>query len=77
MAEITRWNTFTKEINNASARSQYFDENFYCKNCLHVFSAMTGNSALSRFQLRNFRKIIFPTHIACITFIVGLFCDAG
>ena len=42
MAEITRCHTFTKEINRASARSQYSDENFYCKNCLRVFSAMTG-----------------------------------
>ena len=48
IAEITRCHTFTKEINHEIARSQYFDENFYCKNSLPVFSAMTGNPALVR-----------------------------
>ena len=37
IAETTRCHTFTKEINHASPRSQYFNENFYCKNCLRVF----------------------------------------
>ena len=46
IAEITRYNTFTKEINLARARSQYFNENLFCKNCLLVFSAMTGKPAL-------------------------------
>ena len=46
IAEITHCHTFTKEINHASSRSQYFNENFYCKNCLRVFSAMTGKPAL-------------------------------
>ena len=45
IAEISRSHTFLKEINHASARSQYFNGNFYCKNCLRVFSAMTGNKA--------------------------------
>ena len=45
IAEITRCHTFTKEINHASARCQYFNENFCCKNCLRVFSAMTGKPA--------------------------------
>ena len=42
ISEITRCHTFTKEINPASDHSQYFNENFYCKNCLGVFSAMSG-----------------------------------
>ena len=37
MAEFTRCHTFTKEINHASARSKYFKENFYRRNCLRVF----------------------------------------
>ena len=45
IAEITRCHAFTKEINHASARCQYFNNNFYCKNCLRVFSAMTGKPA--------------------------------
>ena len=45
IAEITRCHAFTKEINHASARCQYFNDNFYCKNCLRVFSAMTGKPA--------------------------------
>ena len=45
IAEITCCHTFTKEINYASGRSHYFDENFYCKNCLRVFSAMKGTAA--------------------------------
>ena len=44
-AEITCSHIFTKDINHASAHSQYFNENFYCKNCLRVFSAMTGKPA--------------------------------
>ena len=44
IAEITRCHTFTKEIDYASALSQYFDENFYCKKCLPVFSAKTRKS---------------------------------
>ena len=45
MAEITRCHAFTKEINRVSTCSQYSNENFYCKNCLRVFSAMTGKAA--------------------------------
>ena len=45
ITEITRCHTFTKEINHARARSQYFNENSYCKNYLRVFSAMTGKLA--------------------------------
>ena len=45
MAEITRCHNFTKEINRASARNQNSNENFYCKNCLRAFSAMTGKPA--------------------------------
>ena len=52
MAEITRCHTFTKEINRASARNQYSNENFYCKNCLQVFSAMTGKPALVYLDLK-------------------------
>ena len=48
MAEISRSHAFTKEINHADARSQYFNENFYCRNCLLVFFAMTGKPALRR-----------------------------
>ena len=48
IAEITRCHTFTKEINHASVRSQYFEESFYCKNCLRVFSDMTGKPVLCR-----------------------------
>ena len=46
IAKITRCHTFTKEINHARARSQYFNDNFYCKNCLRTFSAMTEKPAL-------------------------------
>ena len=45
IAEITRCHTFINEIHHASARCQYFNENFYCKNCLRVFFAMTGKPA--------------------------------
>ena len=45
--KITRSHAFTKEVNHASARSPYFNKNFHCKNCLRVFSTMTGKSALS------------------------------
>ena len=37
MAEITRCHNFAKEINRASARSQYSDENFYGKNVCECF----------------------------------------
>ena len=43
MQEISRCYTCTKEINHASARTQYVNENIYCKNCLRVFSAITEN----------------------------------
>ena len=46
IAEITRCHISAKEINHASARSQYFNENLDCKNGLRVFSAMTGKPAL-------------------------------
>ena len=46
MAEITRNHTFTKQISHATSRSQYFDENFYCKNCLRVFLTMTRKQAV-------------------------------
>ena len=42
---------FTKEISHASTRSKYYNEKFYCKNCLRVVSAMTGKEALF-FKLR-------------------------
>ena len=42
IAEITRCYNFTKQINHASAHSQYSNVNFHCKNCLRLFSAMTG-----------------------------------
>ena len=45
-AEITRSHTSTKQINHATCRSQYFNENFYCKNCLPVFLTMTGKPAV-------------------------------
>ena len=45
IAEITSCHTFTKEINHASDRCQYFNKIFYCKNCLRVFSEMTGKPA--------------------------------
>ena len=45
-AKITHCHTFTKEIKHASiARSPYVYENFYFKNCLRLFSAMTGMPA--------------------------------
>ena len=34
IAANSRCGTFTKEINHASTRSQYFIETFYCKDCL-------------------------------------------
>ena len=46
MAETTRNHTFTKQISHATSRSQYFNENCYCKNCLRLFLAMTGKSAV-------------------------------
>ena len=52
MEKITRCHTFTKEINHARARSQYSSENFYCKNCLRVFSAMTGKAVLLIFHMK-------------------------
>ena len=39
---ITCCLTFRKEINHARACSQYFTNNFYCNNCLGVFSATVG-----------------------------------
>ena len=60
IGEITPCHTFTKEINHASARSQYLNENFCCKNYLLVYSAMTGNPALFLFPsicLQGIRKI--------------------
>ena len=42
IGRITRSHVFTKEINHASTRSQYFNENFHCKNCPRMFSAMAG-----------------------------------
>ena len=56
MAEITRCHTFTKEINRASAPSQYSNENFYRKNCLRVFSAMAGKPALSHYKFERTLK---------------------
>ena len=38
VAEITSCHSYIKEINHARTRSQYFNENVYCKNCLRVFS---------------------------------------
>ena len=46
MAEITRNHTFTKQISHATSRGQYFDENFYCKNCLLVFLSITRKQAV-------------------------------
>ena len=46
MAEITHRHTFTKQISHATSLSQYFNENFYCKNCLRVFFTMTGKPAV-------------------------------
>ena len=46
IAQTSRSHVFTKEINHASTRSQYLNGNFYCKNRLRVFSAMTGKPAL-------------------------------
>ena len=45
MAEITRSHTFTKQISHTTSRSQYFNENFYCKKCPGVFLTMTGKPA--------------------------------
>ena len=47
IAKITCCHTFTKEINHVRARNQYFNENFYCKNCLQVFSYPLDQSQLS------------------------------
>ena len=64
IAEITHCHTFIKEINHASACIQYFNENFYCKNCLRVFSAMTGKPALERhnFTVVSNKLTLKPTH---------------
>ena len=59
MAEITRCHTFTKEINQGRARSQYSNENFNCKNCLRVFSAMTGKPAYRYMYLKTYAKFTF------------------
>ena len=40
IAEIIRCNTLTKEINHASALTQYFNEKFILKIIGHEFSAM-------------------------------------
>ena len=48
IAEVTRCHTFTKEINHANARCQYFNKNLYCKHCQRVFPAMVGNEAQDR-----------------------------
>ena len=40
--ETTPSPVFTKEIGHASTWSQNANGNFYCENCLPVFSAMTG-----------------------------------
>ena len=45
IAEITRRHTFTKEINHAGARSQYFNETFYPENNLRMSFAMIGKPA--------------------------------
>ena len=44
-----RCHTFTKEINHARAGSRHFNENYYCKNCLPVFSAMTEKPPKKKF----------------------------
>ena len=46
MVETTRSHICTKQINHATSRSQYFNENFYCKNCLRVLLTMTGKPAV-------------------------------
>ena len=46
MAEITHRHTFTKQISLATSLSLYFNENFYCKNCLRVFLTMAGKPAV-------------------------------
>ena len=46
ITEITSCHAFTKEINHASACSQYLNKNFHCKNYLRMFSAMTGKLTL-------------------------------
>ena len=45
ISETTSSHVFTKEIYHANTRSQYVNVNFYCENCLRVFSAMTGKLA--------------------------------
>ena len=45
IAESTRSHVFTNGINHASTRSQYVNRNFYCKNCVRVFSDITGKPA--------------------------------
>ena len=46
IVEITRSHVSTNEISHASTPSQHSKENFYSKNCLRMFSAMTGNPRL-------------------------------
>ena len=46
IAQTSRSHVFTKEINHASTRNQYLNGNFYCKNRLRAFSAMTEKPAL-------------------------------
>ena len=46
IAEVSHCHIFAKEINHTSASSQYFNENFWCKNCLRMFSAITLKLAL-------------------------------
>ena len=45
MPGITRSHTLLKQISHATSRSQYFNENFYCKKCLRMFLSMTGKPA--------------------------------
>ena len=46
MAKITCSYIFTKQISHAISCSQYFNENFYCKNCFRVLLTMTGKPAV-------------------------------
>ena len=43
--ETTPSHVFTKEVDHAGTCSQYANGNFYCENCLRVFSTMTGKLA--------------------------------
>ena len=43
--ETTPSHVFTKEVYHANTRSRIVYVNFYCENCLRVFSAMTGKLA--------------------------------